>query len=224
MKLGVFSLTCGILFFSCVTKNRDEFGEVASIEELKPENSCLNGQDLNVVDVDITACPPIPNRPETAFGFSMGSWELGATSLGHFFKYSDLTEKEGQPGVRFLTYYDDSQEGLIYAPVDQVNLNCWAKGYYRLRHYLKTPPAEYMALYSAGYQTRFFQFQEDLRSGQTVFNRITSYQDHLVKWVTLVKPNGTCVQPTLDDFKKYARCELKRRQISFDGPDVECTP
>ena len=69
-------------------------------------------------------------------------------------------------------------------------------------------------LKDAGFQYRFFQFQTDLRNGPTGYKAISSFEDHLVKWVAVVDAQGVCTkQPTLAKFKAYAASELKRRNL-----------
>ena len=179
--------------------------------ERSAADSCLDGQDLNAEHVDISACPSIPNYPERAEMagrgmVSLGAWELGTTSTGEYYKYGSLTSESEEP--RKLVY------GGGEAEVDDVNLSCWAAGYYRLRAILQNPPSEYVALVEAGFQSRFFQFQTDLRNGPTGFMQISSYMDHLVKWVTVVDEDGTCIEPTLEKFTNYAASELSRRGLT----------
>lgn len=174
-----------------------------------PEDRCLDGQDMDAADVDISSCPAIPSIPKEALlgskKVSLGAWEIGTTADGETYKYGTLSAPTSSP--RILSY--DGGE----AEVDAKNLECWAKGYYRLRKMLQDPPAEYVALYNEGYQYRFFQFQTDLRNGPTGYREISSFQDHLVKWVTVITAAGVCQQPTLSQFKDYAKSELKRRDI-----------
>ena len=160
---------------------------------------------FNKEKVDIKNCPPIPTYPAKAFGYSLGAWELGQTKEGEYYKYGDLNAPDKDP--RILSYSGGETK------VDQKNLDCWAAGYYRLRAYLKTPPPEYKKLVAAGYQGRFFQFQTDLRIGETGFRKISSYQDHLVKWVTVITPEGKCVEPTLKKFVDYVKKELEYRNV-----------
>ena len=174
-------------------------------------DNCLGDQDMDLEDVDISRCPALPSYPErarlgtTENEVSLGAWELGTTTSGENYKYGTLSAVG--TGARALSYGGGSDL------VNDDNIACWAKGYYRLRKMLQNPPAEYMKLHSHGFQTSFFQFQTDLRNGDTGFMKISSYQDHLVKWVTLIDRNGTCIQPTLKKFKKYAAQELIRRGI-----------
>ena len=187
----------------------------ADLEAPKPifnEDNCLTGQDLNAEDVDISHCPVLPVEPssinlgKTSQVIDLGAWELGQTSTGEAYKYGSLSEPNGKE-PRILSYEGGS------APVNEGNLICWAKGYYRLRAILQNPPADYVKLRDRGFQVRFFQFQTDLRNGPTGFKEITSYMDHLVKWVTRIEPNGTCVQPTTSKFQKYLTAELVRRGL-----------
>jgi hypothetical protein len=178
-------------------------------------DNCLGDQDMNLSDIDITNCPAIPSLPQEApFGtdatqvIDLGAWELGTTSTGETYKYGSLSEPEIQP--RVLKF-----DGEGSAAVNAENLSCWAKGYYRLRKILQDPPTEYISLRTAGFQVRFFQFQTDLRNGQTGFKEISSYRDHLVKWVTLIQEDGTCVQPTRGKFVDYAAAELRRRGLGL---------
>ena len=176
------------------------------------EDNCIDGQDLNAKDVDISHCPVLPSEPtsaplgQTGQVIDLGAWELGQTADGAAYKYGSLSEPNGTE-PRVLTYEDGS------SVVNDGNITCWAKGYYRLRKILQNPPADYVKLRDHGFQVRFFQFQTDLRNGSTGFKEITSYMDHLVKWVTRIEPNGTCVQPTSAKFQKYLTGELTRRGI-----------
>lgn len=176
-------------------------------------DNCLDGQDLNSEDVDITNCPVLPTEPssialggDTTKMIDLGAWELGQTSDGQVYKYGDLSEPKGDE-PRVLSFEGGS------SLVNEGNITCWAKGYYRLRAVLQNPPLDYVKLRSHGFQVRFFQFQTDLRNGPTGFKEIASYMDHLVKWVTRIEPNGTCVQPTTAKFQKYLTAELKRRGL-----------
>jgi hypothetical protein len=172
-------------------------------------DGCLDGQDMNADDVDITSCPPIPSAPADAIvngkKVNLGAWEMGTTASGKTYQYGTLTAPGTSP--RKLQY-DGGEEA-----VNDENLKCWAKGYYRLRKILLAAPAEWVALKDAGFQYRFFQFQTDLRNGPTGYKTISSFEDHLVKWVTVVDKTGACQQPTLAKFKAYATSELKRRGL-----------
>ncbi len=177
-----------------------------------PEDRCLDGQDLNAADVDIKACPAIPASPadgpvgkEMKEKISLGAWEIGTTANGEVYKYGKLSAPNTDP--RILTF----DTGTV--AVNKQNLDCWAKGYYRLRKILQDPPAEYMALRKAGFQYRFFQFQTDLRNGPTGYKAISSFEDHLVKWVTVITAQGVCQPPTLDKFRDYSKNELKKRGL-----------
>lgn len=178
-----------------------------------PEDTCLDGQDMDAADVDVSACPPIPSIPKEALlgkeKVSLGAWEIGTTADGETYKYGTLSSPSSSP--RILSYDGGSVE------VNAENLECWAKGYYRLRKILQDPPAEYVALYNKGFQYRFFQFQTDLRNGPTGYKQIASFQDHLVKWVTVVSATGACEQPTLTKFRNYAKGELTKRGIPQPG-------
>lgn len=174
-------------------------------------DDCLNGQDMDAADVDVSKCPAIPSLPEEAEmngkAVSLGAWELGTTKDGDTYKYGSLSKPGTTP--RTLKF----MEGTGTTEVNDLNLECWAKGYYRLRKILQDPPAEYVALHKAGFQFRFFQFQTDLRNGATGFKSIASFQDHLVKWVTVISTKGVCQQPTLSKFRDYAKAELERRGL-----------
>lgn len=176
-----------------------------------PEDRCLDGQDMDAADVDVKGCPPIPSIPEEVpYGkeaFDLGAWEIGTTANGDTYKYGTLSSPTSNP--RTLKYDGGS------VAVNAENLECWAKGYYRLRKMLQDPPAEYLALRKAGYQYRFFQFQSDLRNGPTGYRAISSFQDHLVKWVTVITAKGVCEQPTLKKFRDYAKAELTDRGIAI---------
>jgi hypothetical protein len=174
-----------------------------------PEDRCLDGQDMDAADVDISKCPALPSIPdEAAMGketVDLGAWEIGTTADGDTYKYGTLSAPTTNP--RTLKF-----EGGSVA-VNAQNIECWAKGYYRLRRILQDAPAEYVALHKAGFQYRFFQFQSDLRNGPTGYKAISSFQDHLVKWVTVISTAGVCQQPTLTKFRDYAKGELKDRGI-----------
>ena len=175
-------------------------------------DNCLDGQSLYAEDINVSKCPVLPSAPEAALlgetgkQISLGAWELGTTAEGEAYKYGSLSEANGA-APRVLSYEGGSTE------VNKGNLTCWAKGYYRLRKILQNPPADYMKLYNAGFQVRFFQFQTDLRNGTTGYKKISSYMDHLVKWVTLIKEDGTCVQPTMGRFQEYLKAEVTRRGL-----------
>jgi hypothetical protein len=193
-------------------------GEPGDKDPVKPApgtvttaDKCLDGQDMDAADVDIAACPAIPAIPEsmTVKGkkTDLGAWELGTTSDGATYKYGTLSAPTSNP--RTLSF-----EGGSVA-VNAENLECWSKGYHRLRKMLQDPPAEWIALRDAGFQYRFFQFQTDLRNGPTGFKTISSFQDHLIKWVTVISTKGVCEQPTLAKFKSYAKSELTKRGIAL---------
>jgi len=173
------------------------------------EDTCLDGQDMDAADVDVSKCPAVPNMPaEVTIGkekISLGAWEIGTTSNGETYKYGTLSSSSTNP--RVLNFEGGS------APVNAENLDCWAKGYYRLRKILQDEPAEYTKLRKAGFQFRFFQFQTDQRNGPTGYKQISSFQDHLVKWVTIVNAQGVCQQPTLTKFRDYAKAELTKRGL-----------
>ncbi len=176
------------------------------------EDNCIDGQDLNSEDIDIGNCPALPQLPSpaplgnTGQMISLGAWELGQTAEGAIYKYGLLSVPSNKE-PRVLFYEGGS------STVNSENLTCWAKGYYRLRKILQNPPADYIKLRDHGFQVRFFQFQTDLRNGSTGFKEITSYMDHLVKWVTRIELDGTCVQPTVDKFQKYLSDEVLRRGL-----------
>jgi len=176
-----------------------------------PEDRCLDGQDMDAADVDLKACPALPDAPEEAMmgkeKIELGAWEIGTTADGDTYKYGSLTGSN----PRKLKF-----DGGSVAVNDQ-NVECWAKGYYRLRKILQTPPAAYVALHKAGFQFRFFQFQTDLRNGKTGYKEISSFQDHLVKWVTVIDAKGVCQQPTMKAFRDYAKAELAIRDIKDPG-------
>lgn len=184
-------------------------GPAPTSSSKKPEDRCLDGQDMDADDVDISACPALPEIPEqTLMGkekIDTGAWEIGTTAEGETYKYGTLSAAGTEP--RVLSYDGGETE------VDAKNIECWAKGYYRLRKMLQTPPAEYVALRKAKFQYRFFQFQTDLRNGPTGYKKISSFQDHLVKWVTIVDAKGKCEQPTMKKFKEYAKAELDTRGL-----------
>jgi len=177
-----------------------------------PEDRCLDGQDLDGADVDISKCPALPSIPASVpYGktdsFDLGAWEIGETANGDTYKYGTLSAPSTNP--RVLTFDTGS------VPVNAMNVECWAKSYYRLRRILQDAPIEYLTLRKAGFQYRFFQFQSDLRNGPTGYREISSFEDHLVKWVSVISPDGVCQQPTLSKFKSYAAAELKKRNIAL---------
>lgn len=175
--------------------------------------NCLAGQDLNAEDVDISSCPELPVKPISArLGNSsdfinLGAWELGQTAEGLEYKYGTLNFNSD--GSRRLNF----SNGGGSSNVNSENVICWAKGYYRLLAILQNPPVDYLKLRSNNFQVRFFQFQTDLRNGLTGYTQISSYRDHLVKWVTFIEQDGTCVQPTLARFETYLSNELERRGL-----------
>lgn len=175
---------------------------------LSPD-ACLDGQDMDAADVDVKACPAIPEIPEdtkvNGKKVSLGAWEIGTTADGDTYKYGTLSDPASLP--RTLEFEGGSVK------VDDKNLECWAKGYYRLRKILQNAPKEWVALRDAGFQYRFFQFQTDLRNGPTGYKQISSFQDHLVKWVTVLGKDGVCQQPTLSKFRAYAKGELEKRGL-----------
>jgi hypothetical protein len=174
-------------------------------------DNCIDGQDLYAEDIDVSNCPMIPNSPANAYlgdtstSIGLGAWELGQTAEGAAYKYGSLSSPVG--GERTLSFSGGS------TVVNEENLECWAKGYYRLRKILQDPPASYVTLHAANFQVRFFQFQTDLRNGSTGFKQISSYMDHLVKWVTVIDEDGVCIQPTLGRFEAYLENELDRRGL-----------
>jgi hypothetical protein len=194
-------------------------------------DNCLDGQNMDALDVDISRCPALPQYPRPASlpsgeQVSLGAWEIGTTSNGETYKYGGLSPADGGPGM-VITFEGGS------APVNDGNLKCWAKGYYRLRKILQDPPSEWMLLRGWGFQFRFFQFQTDMRNGATGYRKISSFQNHLVKWVTVISQTGECQQPTLTKFRDYAKSELTRRGIDPDGglpvpeagaPDASSSP
>jgi hypothetical protein len=190
-------------------------GEPAKPTTLTADN-CLDGQDMDAADIDVSACPEIPTIPDDApmagnkkDMVSLGAWEIGTTKEGDTYVYGTLSKPGTTP--RTLSFDGGKTE------VNAENLECWAKGYYRLRKILQDPPAEYVALRKAGFQYRFFQFQTDLRNGPTGYKGLASFQDHLVKWVTVISKTGTCQQPTLSKFREYAAGELKTRGLPAPG-------
>lgn len=195
----------------------------SSADTVITADNCLGDQDLDAADVDVSACPPIPALPDDApiggelvdggsASVSLGAWEIGTTTGGDTYKYGSLTEPDA--GARMLEFDGGT------AAVNAENLVCWAKGYYRLRAILQNPPREYVALRNAHFQYRFFQFQTDLRNGATGYRKISSYMDHLVKWVTVVSATGECQQPTLGKFRSYAASELTRRGLVLTSSDA----
>ena len=186
--------------------------EISAQSVVYTEDNCIDGQDLNAEDIDISHCPVLPNEPasaalgETGQTIDLGAWELGQTADGSVYKYGSLSDANGTE-PRILSYGGGS------SVVNDGNIVCWAKGYYRLREILQNPPADYVKLRDHGFQVRFFQFQTDLRNGTTGFKQITSYMDHLVKWVTVIQSDGTCVQPTSGRFQDYLTAELARRGL-----------
>lgn len=191
-------------------KQAEQEKTITSFE--RTADDCLADQDMDAADVDVSACPEIPSLPRPAMmggvSVSLGAWEIGTTADGDTYKYGSLTDADADGGPRMLEFDGGS------VAVNAENLQCWAKGYYRLRTILQNPPSEYVALRSAGFQVRFFQFQTDHRNGATGYRGISSYQNHLVKWVTVVSAAGECDQPTLSEFRAYASSELARRGLT----------
>jgi hypothetical protein len=198
---------------ACTATPSEATESASQNETVWTADNCLDGQDLDAADLDISHCPSLPEAPQSvALGaeqVSLGAWELGTTANGDRYKYGSLAS--GEAGQRILTF-----EGGSVA-VNEGNVSCWSKGYYRLRKILQDPPREWLALRNARFQHRFFQFQTDLRNGPTGFRKITSYQDHLVKWVTVIDAAGVCQQPTLGEFRDYAKSELTRRGIAISN-------
>lgn len=186
--------------------------QVEAPQAIYNEDNCIDGQDLNAADIDISHCPVLPADPtsvalgQTGQIIDLGAWEIGQTAEGEAYKYGSLSEPNGA-APRVLSYEGGTTK------VNDGNITCWAKGYYRLRKMMQNPPADYVKLHDHGFQFRFFQFQTDLRNGPTGFKEITSYMDHLVKWVTRIEPDGTCVQPTSSKFQKYLTGEISRRGL-----------
>lgn len=211
MKTGLY-LSCAALLFSATSTMADVQISVEPIE-FNADN-CLAGQDLYAADVDVSNCPEMPALPESALlgetedSISLGAWELGQTSNGAVYKYGSLQTDE--TGTTYLSYYGAEDEVAV---VDELNIECWAKAYYRLRAILQNPPLDYLTLKEAGFQGRFFQFQTDLRNGPTGYRQISSFRDHLVKWVSVIDEDGVCQQPTLGAFEGYLRNELERRGL-----------
>ncbi len=210
-QIGTFLALTIVALAGCSATTTEEEGQsVDSVTALTADN-CLGDQDMDAPDVDVSACPPLPSYPQSALlggeSVSLGAWELGTTADGEVYKYGTLSDVDSDP--RTLSYGDGE------VAVNAENLECWAKGYYRLRKMLQDAPREYVALRNAGFQGRFFQFQTDLRNGPTGFKKISSYQDHLVKWVTVITQDGVCEQPTLSKFRDYAARELTRRGIEL---------
>jgi hypothetical protein len=200
--LNVFLFTAVFFQFNAISQTENIIFDA---------DNCIDGQDLYAEDIDVSNCPIIPNSPASSFlgdtntSINLGAWELGQTAEGESYKYGSLSTPVN--GERTLSFSGGS------SVVNEANLECWAKGYYRLRKILQNPPAAYVTLHSANFQVRFFQFQTDLRNGSTGFKQISSYMDHLVKWVTVIDQDGTCIQPTLGRFETYLENELVRRAL-----------
>lgn len=180
-------------------------------------DNCLEGQDLSAADVDISNCPAVPVYPESApvtvgenqtREASLGAWELEKTAEGDTYAIGSFNSPDEAPRT-----FSESEAA------DEKNIECWAKGYYRLRAILQNPPASYVNLSEAGYQKSFFQYQVDKRVGATGFAKgVKSYGDSLVKWVTIIEKdeNGdyVCNQTTSKEFDDYAKRELNRRGLN----------
>ena len=201
---------------------------IAQEQPVYTADNCLEGQDLSAADVDISDCPKVPAYPDSApvnMGegqtrtAGLGQWELEKTAEGATYVYGGLNDPDESPRT-----FSKSEAA------DDVNIECWAKGYYRLRAILQNPPASYVKLSSQRDENgnrilgRFFQYQVDKRVGATGFAKgVRSYGDGLVKWVTIIKPTGendqdgnpiyTCDQTTYEEFDEYAKRELNRRGI-----------
>jgi len=218
MHLRVLASSALVLsgLFACASRSGEDVGTLSQRDSTAwTADNCLRDQDMDAADVDISRCPALPEYPENApLGaamVSLGAWEIGTTADGETYKYGGLTFPDG--GAAVLSY--DGGEAAVNAE----NIACWAKGYYRLRTILQNPPREYVALRSAGFQGRFFQFQTDLRNGGTGYRRISSYLDHLVKWVTVISASGECQQPTFTQFRNYATSELVRRGLPLPADE-----
>lgn len=187
----------------------DDAGPTSEEPKVWTADNCLDGQSLDAADVDITHCPPIPDAPKSVKvegkAVSLGAWEMGQTAAGDTWVYGSLTLKDD--GTATLAFDGGTAE------VNADNVACWGKAYYRLRAILQDPPKEWLALKNAGFQYRFFQFQTDLRNGATGYKQISSFQDHLVKWVSVINKSGVCEQPTLSKFRTYASKELTTRGL-----------
>ena len=119
------------------------------------ENNCIDGQDLNAEDINISNCPSLPNEPtsvelgKSGLMIDLGAWEIGQTAEGQTYKYGSLSDANASE-PRILTYEDGK------TTVNDGNITCWAKGYYRLRKILQNPPADYVKLREHGFQVCFF--------------------------------------------------------------------
>ena len=178
-------------------------------------DNCIEGQDLNASDVDVTDCPSLPRSPQratmkmddsgTTRNVSTGGWEM------------EVTQKEdGEYDSYVIAGMNDPTQTPIWdgaAHADMINYNCWSKGYHRLRALLQDPPQSYINLVNEGFYGSFYQYQVDRRIGATGFaNGLTPYGDHLIKWVTTVERDGTCTQPTYSQFDQFAQALLRRVQ------------
>jgi hypothetical protein len=184
--------------------------DVDAVDEVDAAEHCLDGQDIDSSEVDISGCPELPRSPDSAsLGIDgervgLGAWELNMSNEGDTFVIGSIGEHD--PDSDTWTFAGRTQ-------VDEANITCWAKGYYRLRKILQDPPADYVTLSEAGFQGSFFQFQTDKRKPGWGYPGISSYKDHLVKWVTIVEDDGSCSPPTLQEFKDYAAGEVARRGL-----------
>lgn len=213
MNKAIKTIILALPMIFLTANNQADPDQDPAADQTNQADTCLGGQSADLEDLDISKCPSLPTLPEDAqLGesgpeISLGAWELGQTAEGDVYKYGSLTE--ATDGLRNLEFYGEDGS----TAVNEGNLDCWAKGYYRLRQILQNPPENYLRLHAAGFQVRFFQFQTDLRNGTTGFKEIASYRDHLVKWVTVIEEDGTCVLPTLTKFKNYVEAELVRREL-----------
>ena len=71
----------------------------------KPEDRCLDGQDMDAADVDVSSCPAIPSIPADALlgkkKVSLGAWEIGTTAEGATYVYGTLSSPSTSPrGLR----------------------------------------------------------------------------------------------------------------------------
>lgn len=190
-------------------------------DDVNAAETCLDGQDLDSAEMDISQCPQLPSSPDSSVlgiggeRIRLGAWELNMSNEGDTFVIGSIGE------------HDEETDTWTFAgrtDVDEANITCWAKGYYRLRKILQDPPAAYVRLSEAGFQGSFFQFQTDKRKPGWGYPGISSYKDHLVKWVTIVEADGSCSPPTLQEFADYAAAELERREIpELEEPTEEPT-
>ncbi|MBX3203194.1 MAG: hypothetical protein KF894_34035, partial [Labilithrix sp.] len=90
----------------------DPPGDDVTSSSKAPEDRCLDGQDMDGADVDVSSCPAIPSIPAEALmgkaKIGLGAWEIGTTADGETYKYGTLSSPNTNP--RVLSYDGGSTE------------------------------------------------------------------------------------------------------------------